>query len=157
MTPERIQIWTDGSCLGNPGPGGWGAILVHGTNRKELKCGYGHTTNIRMELMAVIHALEAIKKPELGIDVYTDSQYVTEAINRQWIYKWQRTLFAGRKNADLWLRFWPLLASHKPVFHWVKGHNGTLFNECADVLAKSAAQDPTETDYAYLEAQLEKM
>jgi len=137
---QDITIYTDGSSRGNPGPGGYGAILMTGNLRKELSQGYRLTTNNRMELMGVIAALEALKKPRLNITIYTDSQYIVKAINEGWLNKWLATNFAkGKKNKDLWVRFYNLYKQHQIRFVWVKGHATNPYNNRCDVLATTAA------------------
>lgn len=135
-----ITIYTDGSSRGNPGPGGYGALLIYGDKHKELSAGYRRTTNNRMELMGVIAALEALKKPGLNITVYTDSQYIVKALNEGWLNKWLATNFAkGKKNKDLWVRFYNLYKQHNIKFVWVKGHAENAFNNRCDALATTAA------------------
>ena len=137
---KEIVIYTDGSSRGNPGPGGYGAILMYGDKRKELSQGYRRTTNNRMELMGVIAALEAIKKQGLKINIYTDSQYIVKALNEGWLNKWLATNFAkGKKNKDLWVRFYNLYKQHQIKFVWVKGHAENALNNRCDVLATTAA------------------
>ncbi|RYZ31054.1 MAG: ribonuclease HI [Chitinophagaceae bacterium] len=137
---QKIVIYTDGSSRGNPGPGGYGAILMYGDKRKELSAGYRRTTNNRMELMGVIAALEALKKKGLSITIYTDSQYIVKAINEGWLNKWLATNFAkGKKNKDLWVKFYNLFKDHQIKFVWVKGHADNAFNNRCDVLATTAA------------------
>ncbi len=154
MPNEDVTIYTDGSCLGNPGPGGWCAILLGGGQRKELFGGFRLTTNNRMELLAVIEALSALKKP-CGVELWTDSQYVRNAIEKRWIVSWQKNGWKNAekkpvKNQDLWLRLLPLLSIHQVRFHWLRGHSGHPENERCDQLAKSAAQGrglPADTGY----------
>jgi ribonuclease HI len=135
-----ITIYTDGSSRGNPGPGGYGALLMSGNKTKELSAGYRKTTNNRMELMGVIAALEALKKPGLNITVYTDSQYIVKAIKEGWLNKWLATNFAGgKKNKDLWVKFYNLYKQHHIKFVWVKGHADNVHNNRCDVLATTAA------------------
>lgn len=137
---QQITIYTDGSSRGNPGPGGYGAVLMYGDKRKELSAGYRKTTNNRMELMGAIAALEALKKPGLSVTLYTDSQYIVKAINEGWLNKWLATNFAkGKKNKDLWVRFYNLFRQHSVKFVWVKGHANNPFNNRCDVLATTAA------------------
>jgi ribonuclease HI len=137
---QQITIYTDGSSRGNPGPGGYGAVLLYGDRRKELSAGYRKTTNNRMELMAVIAALEVLKKTGLQITIYTDSQYIVKALNEGWLNKWLATNFAkGKKNKDLWVRFYNLYKLHQIKFTWVKGHADNAFNNRCDVLATTAA------------------
>jgi ribonuclease HI len=136
----EVVIYTDGSSRGNPGPGGYGALLMYGDKRKELSQGYRKTTNNRMELMGVIAALEAMKKQGLNIKIYTDSQYIVKAIKEGWLNKWLATNFAkGKKNKDLWVRFYNLYKQHNIQFHWVKGHADNPYNNRCDQLATSAA------------------
>jgi ribonuclease HI len=137
---ERVTIHTDGACSGNPGPGGWGAILTFGDQEKELNGGEPHTTNNRMELMAAISALEALKRPCV-VELHTDSQYLRNGI-MSWINNWKRngwrTADKGSvKNVDLWKRLDSALAPHTVHWHWVKGHAGHSMNERADELARS--------------------
>ena len=137
---SEITIYTDGASRGNPGPGGYGAILMYGNLKKELSAGYRLTTNNRMELMGVIAALEAMKKTGLKITVYTDSQYIVKAIQEGWLNKWLATNFAkGKKNKDLWVKFYDLFKKHQVKFVWVKGHANNPFNNRCDELATSAA------------------
>ena len=138
---KHVDIFTDGACSGNPGPGGWGAILEFGDHKKELNGGEPHTTNNRMELMAAISALEALSKP-CDVDLHTDSQYLRDGI-MGWIKKWKTNGWktADRKpvkNIDLWQRLDAALARHKVRWHWVKGHAGHDMNERADELARNA-------------------
>jgi ribonuclease HI len=137
----HVTIHTDGACSGNPGPGGWGAILAFGDLEKELKGGEPHTTNNRMELMAAISALEALKRP-CSVDLYTDSEYLRGGITG-WINGWKRNGWrtADRKpvkNVDLWQRLEAALAPHDVRWHWLRGHAGHAMNERADALARAA-------------------
>jgi ribonuclease HI len=137
---QEIIIYTDGSSRGNPGPGGYGTILMYGDKRKELSQGYRKTTNNRMELMAVIAGLEALKKTGLKITIYSDSQYIVKALNEGWLNKWMATNFAkGKKNKDLWVRFYDLYKQHQIKFVWVKGHAENKYNNRCDELATAAA------------------
>ena len=134
-----VSIFTDGACSGNPGPGGWGAILRFGDAEKEMKGGEPHTTNNRMELMGAISALEALKKP-CTVDLYTDSQYVKNGIS-SWIHNWKRNGWKTAdkkpvKNVDLWQRLDAALHTHQVRWHWVKGHAGHAENERADQLSR---------------------
>jgi ribonuclease HI len=133
-----IEIFTDGASSGNPGPGGYGVILKSGDHYKELSAGYRKTTNNRMELLAVITGLEAIKKPGQDVIIYSDSKYIIDAIEKKWIYGWIKKGFAGKKNKDLWLRFMNAFNKHKVQFKWVKGHAGHFENERCDELAVQA-------------------
>jgi ribonuclease HI len=135
----RVEIFTDGACSGNPGPGGWGAILRAGEHEKELSGGEDETTNNRMELMAAISALEELKAPS-QVDLHTDSTYVKDGITR-WIHNWERNGWKTAakkpvKNVDLWKRLQSALARHEVSWHWVKGHAGHPDNERADELAR---------------------
>lgn len=136
---DRIAIWTDGACSGNPGPGGWGAVLRWNGHEKELSGGEALTTNNRMELIAAAEALEALKRPS-AVDLYTDSQYVRGGI-MSWMKNWKRNEWrtADRKpvkNADLWKRLDAAQQRHEVTWHWVRGHAGTEGNERADQLAR---------------------
>jgi len=135
-----IEIYTDGAAKGNPGPGGYGVILKKGEHEKELSQGYRHTTNNRMELMAVIAGLEAMKKDELNIVVFSDSKYVVDAVEKGWVFGWVKKNFKDKKNPDLWLRFLELYKKHKVKFKWIKGHNDHPYNERCDRLAVAAAE-----------------
>ena len=133
-------MYTDGSSRGNPGPGGYGVIMMSGGRTKELSQGYRLTTNNRMELMGVIAGLEAMKKTKLDITIYTDSQYIVKAVKEGWLNKWLATNFAkGKKNKDLWVRFYNLYKQHSIHFVWVKGHANNPYNNRCDLLATSAA------------------
>jgi ribonuclease HI len=137
---QHITIYTDGAARGNPGPGGYGAVLMSGNHRKEISQGYRRTTNNRMELMAVIAALESLKKENLAVTIYTDSQYVARAVKEGWLNKWIATQFkGGKKNKDLWMQFYELAKKHKIDFVWVKGHADNPFNIRCDELATEAA------------------
>jgi ribonuclease HI len=137
---EKILLYTDGASRGNPGPGGYGAILMFGKHHKELSKGYRLTTNNRMELMAVIAGLEAIKKNELPVTIYSDSRYVINSIVKGWLTTWIKTNFAGgKKNKDLWKRFYELAKKFNLEFVWVKGHGDNPINNRCDKLATAAA------------------
>ena len=137
---QDVIMYTDGSSRGNPGPGGYGVVLMSGQLRKELSQGYRRTTNNRMELMGVIAGLSAMKKKGLNITVYTDSQYIVKAIKEGWLNKWMATNFAkGKKNKDLWVKFYDLYRQHHVKFVWVKGHADNAFNNRCDLLATTAA------------------
>lgn len=135
-----ITIYTDGAALGNPGPGGYGVVMIFGQYRKEIAQGFRKTTNNRMELLAVIVALESLKREDLPVHIYTDSKYVSDAINQKWLLGWIKKAFKDVKNPDLWQRFVPLWKKYQLTFHWVKGHAGIPENERCDVLATSAAR-----------------
>ena len=156
MSSEKvITIYTDGSSRGNPGPGGYGVILMMGQHRKELSQGYKLTTNNRMELMAVIAGLEALKKQGQQIKVYSDSQYVVNAVEKGWLNTWIGTNFkGGKKNKDLWLRYYHLAKTQFIRFIWVKGHADNPFNNRCDELATAAADGANlVVDEGYLQDQ----
>jgi ribonuclease HI len=136
-----IEIYTDGACSGNPGPGGYAVILRSGNHYKEIFAGYRKTTNNRMELLAAITGLEAINKPGQDVLLYADSKYLIDAIEKKWIYGWMKKGFAGKKNKDLWLRFMAAYSKHNVKFKWVKGHAGHIENERCDQLAVQASMD----------------
>jgi ribonuclease HI len=135
----RINIYTDGSSLGNPGPGGYGIILEFNGKTKELSKGYRLTTNNRMELLAVIVALESIKTKKHSITIYSDSKYVIDSIVKGWVNSWKNKNFKGKKNKDLWLKYLSIHKDFEIKFQWVKGHNGHPENERCDQLAVAAA------------------
>ena len=137
---SEIKIYTDGAARGNPGPGGFGVILLWGAHKKEISKGYRLTTNNRMELLAVISGLEAITKKELPVIIYSDSQYVVKAIEEGWLKNWIATDFkGGKKNKDLWTRYYHLSRNRKIKMIWVKGHADNAFNNRCDELATAAA------------------
>ena len=139
---KAVDVFTDGSCiLHDNGRGGYGALLIYGSNTKELYGGFTLTTNNRMELLAVIYALEELKYP-CAVTIYSDSRYVTEPVNKNWIQNWVKKDFNGIKNPDLWRRLLPLLDKHDVTFVWVKGHSGVPNNERADELASIGASLP---------------
>lgn len=138
----KIRIYTDGSAKGNPGPGGYGIVLKYKDQVKEISQGFRMTTNNRMELMALIVALESLKTNNIPVEVYSDSKYVIDAIDKGWVFGWKSKGFKGKKNADLWLRYLALHPKFKLSFHWVKGHAGHPENERCDVLAVTAAENP---------------
>lgn len=136
---KQIEIYTDGACSGNPGPGGWGAVLVYNGKEKELSGSEKNTTNNRMELTAVIMALNALNQP-CEVKLTTDSKYVCDAINNSWVYSWRKNGWkkSDKKpalNVDLWKELLSLLEKHEVEFIWVKGHNGHKYNEICDALA----------------------
>ena len=140
--PQTITIYTDGSARGNPGPGGFGAVLISGKHRKELSQGYRLTTNNRMELLSVIVALEALKNDRSEVTIYSDSKYVVGAIEKGWLQKWVSTKFKKKKNIDLWLRFLEIYKKHNVRFIWIKGHANNTENEICDKLAVEASGMP---------------
>ncbi len=134
-----IEIFTDGSAKGNPGRGGYGVVLRYGKTEKELSQGFRMTTNNRMELLAVITALETLKTNKHPVHLYSDSKYVIDAITQGWVFGWQKKGFKGKKNADLWRRYLTLHPRFNIQYHWVKGHAGHPENERCDALAVQAA------------------
>jgi ribonuclease HI len=134
----RVDIFTDGAASGNPGPGGYGIILQAGSKYKELSQGFKRTTNNRMELMATIVALRALRRKDLDVHIYSDSKYVVDAINKGWLFNWEKKAFKGKKNVDLWRDFLVYYREFKPSMHWVKGHNDHPQNERCDTLAVEA-------------------
>lgn len=134
-----IRIYTDGAAQGNPGPGGFGTILKFGAHEKELSQGFRLTTNNRMELLAVIVGLEAIKKNDLPVMIFSDSKYVVDSVEKGWLWNWEKKNFKDKANVDLWLRYIPLHKKLKPRFTWIKGHAGHPENERCDQLAVNAA------------------
>ncbi len=150
---KKVEIFTDGACSGNPGPGGYGVILKYNGHEKELSEGYKNTTNNRMELLAIIKGLEALKEP-CEVTVYSDSRYIVDAINKGWVRRWaannwKRNKTETAKNIDLWIQLLKLLDRHKVTFVWVKGHAGHPENERCDELAVQAAAHPTLVDRRY--------
>lgn len=135
----RIIVYTDGSSRGNPGPGGFGVVLMAGEHRKEISEGFRYTTNNRMELLSVIVALEQLKGNGHQVLIFSDSKYVVDAVEKKWVFGWQKKGFSGKKNADLWMRFLRIYPKHQVKFNWVKGHNGNPMNERCDTLAVEAA------------------
>jgi len=134
-----ITIYTDGSAKGNPGNGGYGAVMMSGKHKKELSEGFRLTTNNRMELLSVIVALEVIKTPGADVQVFSDSKYVVDSVEKGWVFNWEKKGFKGKKNVDLWLRFLKVFPKHNIKFNWVKGHAGNEYNEICDRLAVNAA------------------
>ncbi len=155
--PE-IHIYTDGSALGNPGPGGYGIIIewVGKGYIKEFSRGFKYTTNNRMELWAVIDALEKLKKKPMDVLVISDSKYVIEAVDKKWVFGWQKKNFKGKKNPDLWKRFLKIYPQHNVQFQWVKGHNDHPQNERCDQLAVTAAKEMAIEQDTYYEQMAQK-
>ncbi|MBR4265339.1 MAG: ribonuclease HI [Bacteroidales bacterium] len=152
-------MYTDGASRGNPGPGGYGVVLMSGPYRREISEGFKQTTNNRMELLAVIVGLEALKKDGMDVTIYSDSQYVVNSVEKGWVWSWVKSGFKGKKNADLWKRFLIVYQKHKVKFIWIKGHNETPENERCDRLAVAAAlnTDELHVDHGFLvQQQLEK-
>lgn len=139
MNNTAITIYTDGSALGNPGPGGYGIVMMSGRHRKEMSQGFRHTTNNRMELLAVIVALEHIKFEGCEVTIYSDSKYVVDSVEKRWVDGWVKKGFKDKKNADLWRRYLVTAARQKVKFVWVKGHAEIPENERCDALATTAA------------------
>ncbi|NQV52427.1 MAG: ribonuclease HI [Flavobacteriales bacterium] len=135
----RISVYTDGSARGNPGPGGFGVVLMSGERKKEISEGFRHTTNNRMELLSVIVALESLNGSGHEVLIYSDSKYVVDAVEKKWVFGWQKKAFKGKKNEDLWQRFLRIYPKHSVKFKWVKGHAGNVYNERCDTLAVDAA------------------
>ncbi|MDR3227495.1 MAG: ribonuclease HI [Prevotellaceae bacterium] len=135
----EITIYTDGAARGNPGNGGYGVVMLSGKYRKQISQGFAHTTNNRMELLAVIVALENIKLENTNVTVYSDSKYVVDAVSKGWLQSWERTHFKNKKNSDLWMRFLTVYKRHKVNFVWIEGHAGNHFNELCDKLAVEAS------------------
>jgi ribonuclease HI len=147
---NEVTIYTDGASQGNPGPGGYGVVMMAGSKRLELSQGFRKTTNNRMELLGVIAALEALKKRDLNIAIYSDSKYVVDSVSKGWVFRWKKKGFKDKKNADLWRRFLELYPQQKIKFHWVKGHADNAMNERCDVLAVEAAHtQPLLIDAGY--------
>lgn len=150
---KRVLLYTDGAASGNPGPGGYGLILeLSGTAyKKEWSEGFAHTTNNRMELMAVIVGLELLKEAPLEVHVFTDSKYVCDAVEKKWVLRWEREGFKKQKNQDLWERFLKVYRKHKVQIKWIKGHNQHPQNERCDALAVAASkQQHKKKDKGYL-------
>jgi ribonuclease HI len=147
---NEITIYTDGASSGNPGPGGYGTVLIYGKHRLEKSEGFRLTTNNRMELMAVIVGLEALKIPGSNVVVYTDSKYVSDSVEKGWVFKWEATGFKKKKNRDLWIRFLKIYRKHKVRFVWVRGHSNNIENEVCDRLAVAAyANKSLQEDTGY--------
>lgn len=138
-----VKIYTDGSSRGNPGPGGFGVVMIYGGHRKEISKGFRLTTNNRMELLSVIEALESLKKEGLDIQIFSDSKYVVDSVEKKWVFKWAKNGFKDKKNPDLWKRFLLLYPKNNIRFTWIKGHNNHEENEYCDKLAVNAAMSPT--------------
>jgi ribonuclease HI len=137
--PGEITIYTDGASSGNPGPGGYGVVLIAGKHRLEKSEGFRLTTNNRMELLAVITGLEALKIPGSKVVIYTDSKYVADSVEKGWVFQWETKAFGKKKNPDLWIRFLKVYRNHKVRFVWIKGHSNNPENEICDRLAVAAS------------------
>mgnify|MGYP003348758499 FL=1 len=145
-----ISIYTDGASRGNPGPGGYGVVLISGNHRKEISEGFRLTTNNRMELMSVCVGLEALKNPGSHVSVYSDSKYVVDAVEKKWVFGWEKKNFHEKANPDLWIRFLKIYRQHNVRFHWVKGHASNKENNHCDELAVNAALNgPLSVDTGY--------
>lgn len=146
---DKINIYTDGSSIGNPGPGGYGVIMEWEGKHyiKEFSDGYRLTTNNRMELMAVIVALEKLKKQSMEVTIYSDSKYVIDSVQKKWVFNWEKKAFKDKKNPDLWKRYLNIHRKHQVNFQWIKGHNAHPQNERCDKLAvKAAKESPNKID-----------
>ncbi len=154
----KITIYTDGSALGNPGPGGYGVVMMSGQHRKELSQGFRLTTNNRMELMAVVVGLTALKFEGSEVTIYSDSKYVVEAIEKGWLWNWVRIGFKDKKNQDLWKELIPVYKKHNVKFVWIKGHSNITENETCDRLAVAAANSKElKADAGYEKTVLETL
>ncbi len=156
MSNHKVHIYTDGAARGNPGPGGYGIIMewVGKPYIKEFSEGFKHTTNNRMELLAVIEALKKLKTPNTIVTVFTDSKYVADAVQKGWVFKWEKTNFKGKKNADLWIAFLKEYRKHQVSFKWIKGHNQHPQNERCDQLAVQASKKKQlKTDTGFVNTQ----
>jgi ribonuclease HI len=142
MSSPIVTIYTDGAARGNPGPGGYGVVLLSGPHRKELSAGFQCTTNNRMELLAVIIGLEALKADNCLVTIYSDSRYVVDAVEKRWLWNWVKKRFRDKKNADLWMRFLKVYEKHQVRFVWVRGHADIPENERCDRMAVKASMTP---------------
>ena len=155
---KKINIYTDGSSIGNPGPGGYGIIMVLENNayKKEVSQGFSLTTNNRMELLAVIVALENIKIISSNVEVFTDSKYVSDAVEKKWVFEWEKLNFKKKKNPDLWKRFLIIYRKHNITFTWIKGHNNHPENERCDYMANKAARSSNLIKDTYYEQNIKR-
>jgi ribonuclease HI len=145
-----IQIYTDGACSGNPGTGGYGIVMKFNGRQKTISEGFRLTTNNRMELLAVIVALEKVTVDTYPIEIYSDSKYVIDSITKGWVNSWvTKPNFGGKKNEDLWRRFLEVSKKFNITYHWIKGHNGHIENELCDKLAVESSLDPNNIDKVY--------
>ncbi|MDI9255960.1 ribonuclease HI [Flavobacterium sedimenticola] len=156
---HQVHIYTDGAAKGNPGNGGYGVVMemVGTPYRKEFYEGFRHTTNNRMELLAVIVGLEKLKQPNMKVLVVSDSKYVVDAVEKKWVFGWEKIGFKGKKNPDLWLRFLKVYRRHQVDFKWIKGHNNHPQNERCDELAVYASGLPTLSVDAFYEREEQKL
>ena len=148
----KVTMFTDGGASGNPGPGGYGTLLMYGEHVKEMSEGFRLTTNNRMELLAVIVGLEALTRDGVEVDVYSDSKYVVDAVMKRWVFNWEKKGYKDKKNPDLWQRFLRIYRKHHVTFHWVKGHAGNPLNERVDAMAVAAYQTGDLLTDAWYEA-----
>ena len=148
----KVTMYTDGGASGNPGPGGYGTLLMYGEHVKEMSEGFRLTTNNRMELLAVIVGLEALTRDGIEVDVYSDSKYVVDAVEKRWVFGWEKKGYKDKKNPDLWQRFLRVYRRHQVRFHWVKGHAGNQLNERVDAMAVAAYQTGDLLTDAWYEA-----
>ena len=155
---KKINIYTDGSSIGNPGPGGYGIIMVLEDNayKKEVSQGFSLTTNNRMELLAVIVALENIKIISSNVEVFTDSKYVSDAVEKKWVFEWEKLNFKKKKNSDFWKRFLIIYRKHNVTFRWIKGHNNHPENERCDYMANKAARSSNLIKDTYYEQNIKR-
>jgi ribonuclease HI len=147
--PGEITIYTDGASSGNPGPGGYGTVLISGKHRLEKSAGYSLTTNNRMELMAVIVGLESLKIKKSKVVIYTDSKYVADSVEKGWVFQWESKAFKKKKNSDLWIRFLKTYRQHDVRIVWIKGHANNTENEVCDRLAVEASKGALLEDTGY--------
>jgi ribonuclease HI len=147
--PNEIIIYTDGASSGNPGPGGYGVVLISGKHRLEKSAGFRLTTNNRMELLAVIEGLEALKISGSSVVIYTDSKYVADSVEKGWVFQWESKAFKKKKNPDLWKRFLNVYRKHNVRFVWIKGHANNPENEICDQLAVAASKGILREDTGY--------
>jgi|TARA_B100001564_G_scaffold231239_1_gene195313 ribonuclease HI len=148
----KVTMYTDGGASGNPGPGGYGTLLMYGEHIKQMSEGFRLTTNNRMELLAVIVGLEALTRDGIEVDVYSDSKYVVDAVEKRWVFGWEKKGYKDKKNPDLWQRFLRVYRRHQVRFHWVKGHAGNPLNERVDAMAVAAYQTGDLLTDAWYEA-----
>ena len=155
---KKINIYTDGSSIGNPGPGGYGIIMVLENNayKKEVSQGFSLTTNNRMELLAVIVALENIKIINSNVEVFTDSKYVSDGVEKKWVFEWEKLNFKKKKHHDLWKRFLIIYRKHNVTFTWIKGHNNHPENERCDYMANKAARSSNLIKDTYYEQNIKR-
>ena len=157
--PYQVHIYTDGAAKGNPGPGGYGVVMemVGSPYKKEFFEGFRHTTNNRMELLAVIVGLEKLKTPKTNVLVVSDSKYVVDSVEKGWVFGWEKKYFKEKKNPDLWLRFLKIYRQHQVKFKWIKGHNNHPQNERCDELAVMASQQKNLNIDVFYETEEQKL